>query len=255
MPSDHQARAGYLRQRLLTRGAESLTPQDSLEFLLCYCMPYDKAVVAVKRLFERFHSISAILNADPIELSSVEGVNDSAVLLLGLLPKVHALCATRELPKDCMDNLESCMDYVSKHFEGIYVEQFKIFCFDDNFGSCVCKTPVSGNPSSVRFSMEKIVEPIMAASSRYVIIAHNHPSGSCTPSPEDIASTVYIKEALLNIGIYLIDHIVVGRDGAISIMRSGEFPQFDPSESERIIAEARKRKPKRSAKRSDIKFW
>lgn len=42
-----------------------------------------------------------------------------------------------------------------------------------------------------------------------IIIAHNHPSGSLDPSPQDIAITKQIKDAGEIIGIRVIDHIIV----------------------------------------------
>lgn len=43
-----------------------------------------------------------------------------------------------------------------------------------------------------------------------VIIAHNHPSGECNPSKEDMEATSKIKQAGELIGIQLLDHIIVG---------------------------------------------
>lgn len=46
-----------------------------------------------------------------------------------------------------------------------------------------------------------------------IIVAHNHPSGDPTPSPEDVQLTDRLKAAGVLLGIDLIDHIVVGHDG------------------------------------------
>ena len=62
-----------------------------------------------------------------------------------------------------------------------------------------------------RFAIEKAADSI--------VIAHNHPSGDLTPSLEDINATKQVKEAGKIIGIELIDHIIIGKDGDYLSMR------------------------------------
>ncbi|MBW1873264.1 MAG: hypothetical protein JRJ19_14435, partial [Deltaproteobacteria bacterium] len=54
-----------------------------------------------------------------------------------------------------------------------------------------------------------------------IIVAHNHPSGDPTPSPEDITLTRQVVEAgeLLNIGV--LDHLVLGRRRWVSLKERG----------------------------------
>ena len=54
-----------------------------------------------------------------------------------------------------------------------------------------------------------------------IIIAHNHPSGSLEPSPQDIAITTQLKEAGAIIGIPIMDHIIVTRDNHCSFKERG----------------------------------
>jgi DNA repair protein RadC len=54
-----------------------------------------------------------------------------------------------------------------------------------------------------------------------IICVHNHPSGSLDPSPQDNAITTQLKEAGLLLGIQLIDHIIVTKNGHISMRERG----------------------------------
>lgn len=58
----------------------------------------------------------------------------------------------------------------------------------------------------------------MAAS---IIVAHNHPSGNCTPSMEDIAVTKNIIKAGKLLNINCLDHIIIGRQKSISLKQEG----------------------------------
>jgi len=54
-----------------------------------------------------------------------------------------------------------------------------------------------------------------------VIVAHNHPSGDPTPSPEDVAVTKQIVQAGKLLDISVLDHIVVGRGRFVSLKERG----------------------------------
>ena len=54
-----------------------------------------------------------------------------------------------------------------------------------------------------------------------VIVYHNHPSGDPSPSREDREFTRQLDAAALSIGIRLLDHIVVGREGCCPSAKPG----------------------------------
>lgn len=54
-----------------------------------------------------------------------------------------------------------------------------------------------------------------------VIIAHNHPSGDPTPSPEDVAITEEIVRAGRLLDIEVLDHLVIGRQRYVSLRERG----------------------------------
>jgi len=49
-----------------------------------------------------------------------------------------------------------------------------------------------------------------------IIVAHNHPSGSVDPSPEDKEITTLINESARLMGITLLDHVIIGADNYYS---------------------------------------
>lgn len=48
------------------------------------------------------------------------------------------------------------------------------------------------------------------------ILVHNHPSGDPTPSAEDLAITERLREVGILVGIALLDHVVIGANGAFA---------------------------------------
>ncbi|NPA30174.1 MAG: hypothetical protein GXO33_08330 [Epsilonproteobacteria bacterium] len=56
-----------------------------------------------------------------------------------------------------------------------------------------------------------------------IVIAHNHPSGQCFPGAEDRRITRRIKEASQIMGIELVDHVIITKDGWYSFAEEGEL--------------------------------
>jgi DNA repair protein RadC len=54
-----------------------------------------------------------------------------------------------------------------------------------------------------------------------IILAHNHPSGQPSPSPEDVSLTKQAVEAGRLLGIEVLDHIVIGRGRYVSLKDLG----------------------------------
>lgn len=52
------------------------------------------------------------------------------------------------------------------------------------------------------------------------VLAHNHPSGDPTPSPEDILMTRLIVEAAETVGLKCLDHLTIAARGTESVMRA-----------------------------------
>ena len=54
-----------------------------------------------------------------------------------------------------------------------------------------------------------------------VILAHNHPCGVAAPSSEDVVMTKEIGRLFAQVGIELVDHIIVANDDYVSMAASG----------------------------------
>ncbi len=62
----------------------------------------------------------------------------------------------------------------------------------------------------------EVFRPAIAANCASIIVAHNHPSGTLEPSPEDVQVTKRLKESGKLIGIELTDHVIITMYGFYS---------------------------------------
>jgi DNA repair protein RadC len=67
----------------------------------------------------------------------------------------------------------------------------------------------------------EIVKQALGCDAAAVILGHNHPSGDCEPSEADRNITAKIAKALALVDIRLLDHLVVSREGHVSLAERG----------------------------------
>ena len=67
----------------------------------------------------------------------------------------------------------------------------------------------------------EVFEPAVRNLAASVIVAHNHPSGTMEPSDEDLSLTKRLTQAGKILGIEVLDHVIVGRDGFMSFKEKG----------------------------------
>lgn len=67
----------------------------------------------------------------------------------------------------------------------------------------------------------ELFRPAILDSAAAIILAHNHPSGDPRPSGDDVRMTRTVVEAgaLLDIGV--LDHVILARDGFVSLREQG----------------------------------
>lgn len=80
-----------------------------------------------------------------------------------------------------------------------------------------------GGLSSVVVDPKVVFRAALAASAHGLILAHNHPSGDPTPSPDDFALTARLQAAGKLLEIEILDHLVIGDTGYCSFKETGRL--------------------------------
>jgi len=81
-----------------------------------------------------------------------------------------------------------------------------------------------GTLGSVEVHPRDVFRTVIRRNAASVIIGHNHPSGELTPSPDDARLTERLMRGADLLGIGLLDHIIIGQDGHVSMADRGLLP-------------------------------
>ena len=75
------------------------------------------------------------------------------------------------------------------------------------------KTLYKGTFDSCNIDIREVIQELILAKAKYFVLIHNHPDEENTPSEDDIFTTKVIEKAAKNMGIILLDHLIIFKDG------------------------------------------
>ncbi len=208
------------RQRMKCRfkevGASAFDDHHLLELLLFYAVPRRDTNELAHKLISRFGSYSGVLEASIDELMSVDGIGESAAVLIKLVPEMNKRYKLGYNDRVVIDSARAAGKYFVAKFEYETVEVAYAMFLDSKNRVISCREISRGVVNATEISIRTIAEKALACKATSVIIAHNHPDGIPVPSAEDELTTQKIKVALSTVGIRLNDHIVVGGEQYVS---------------------------------------
>ena len=218
----HDGHREKMRQRFLKSGLDAFADHEALELLLYYAIPRRDTNPIAHALMERYGSLSAVLAAPVEDLKKVEGVGESAAILLKLAPQLYRKAKMSDAEQETiLSSVERVGAYLLERFAGEKNEVVYQLCLDRKGKLLVCKKLGEGGVTSADLDIRRLVENALLTGASAVVLAHNHPSGVALPSRDDYAATDRAKTALAVVGVALADHIIVADGDFVSMADSG----------------------------------
>ena len=218
----HDGHREKMRQRFLKSGLDAFADHEALELLLYYAIPRRDTNPIAHALMERYGSLSAVLAAPVEDLKKVEGVGESAAILLKLAPQLYRKAKMSDAEQETiLSSVERVGAYLLDRFAGEKNEVVYQLCLDRKGKLLVCKKLGEGGVTSADLDIRRLVENALLTGASAVVLAHNHPSGVALPSRDDYAATDRAKTALAVVGVALTDHIIVADGDFVSMADSG----------------------------------
>lgn len=205
--SGHRAR---LRRRFLDHGLGTLHDHEALELLLTFAIPRRDVKVLAKTLIARFGSFERVFDATEYELSAVPGVGENAAALVLLCKGICAKYLEQKVKEEPVElaSPEAVVNFIRMKIGGNPKESMMVIFLNARkflLGYHI----LPGTVDRTVVYRREILERCFQYKATAVILAHNHPSGICEPSPEDISLTRKIHAALASTDIELVDHLIV----------------------------------------------
>lgn len=210
------------RERLERYGAGALQNAELLAIILRTGMQGENVIDLSQRLLRDFGGLANLVAADLPELCRAHGLGPAkAAQLKAALEIANRLVA---LGPEQRPRISSPADAARLlMFEMAYLaqEQLRVLCLDTKNHVIAQSVVYQGTVNSSAVRVAEVFRPAISRTCPSVIVAHNHPSGDATPSPEDVRTTEQLRKAGELLDIELLDHIVIGRNQFVSLKERG----------------------------------
>jgi DNA repair protein RadC len=217
--SGHRAR---LRSRLFEGGPEALLDHELVEYLLALAIPRRDTKPLARMLLAEFGSIGALLGADPVTLSRVDGLSEGAVAAI----KIAEASALRLLRspianRPVLSNWQALLDYLHADMAHRANERVRVLHLDTRNKLIRDELISEGSIDQAAVHVREVVKRALELNAAAIILVHNHPSGDPKPSRADIALTRDIVDACRPLGLAVHDHVIIGSGGHASFKALG----------------------------------
>ncbi len=210
------------RERLASYGPQALSNAELLAIVLRVGAQGLSAVTLGQQLLAHFNGLRGLAKASVAEICEIKGMGSAkavqvkAALELGRRLMVAAPDERPRIasPADAANLLMLDMGLLEQEHLWVLLLDTKNHVLD----------VVKLYQGSVNASLIRVGELFREAIKRNctaIIVAHNHPSGDPTPSPEDVRVTHRIVDAGKLLDIEVLDHLVIGHQKYVSLKERG----------------------------------
>lgn len=215
---DHRKR---MRQELIAQDfPDSMSDHKVLEVLLYYGIPQKDTNELAHRLINTFGSLTAVLEADSDSLFQISGMTERAVVLIKLiLPFCRRYTAQAKNKTHQFASVEQMCEYLVKMHHGFGKEVFILTSLNAMGNVIDCDVISKGDSTNVTFEVRDVVQKALIRKAVYVVVSHNHLTDNLIPSKADIDSTKRLAFTLGEMGIKLLDHIIISGNEYVSMVK------------------------------------
>lgn len=202
------------REKLEDLGAKDMTSVELLSIIL-RTGTKGKNVKELSAEILNEYSVSDLGNQSLESLKEFQGISQ---VKAGQLKALGEL--SRRAEREKREKLENLSDVRSQVGDMKFLDSEILRVFYLNSGNeIVGEDEFDGGVSNVGLDVQQIFRFALEHKASAIILAHNHPSGECAATDQDLKTTEEVINAGEKLGIDILDHVIVGRE--VSSMRDG----------------------------------
>ncbi len=210
----HRAR---LRAKFRKSGLPGMHDYEMLELLLTYALRVRDVKPEAKRLLEKMGGLSQVLDASVEELCEVKGISSKTALLIKLVKELGTEYLAEKMKElDVLSSPDAVYSFSRSKLSGRDNESFLLIYVNSKNRIIDHEILFEGTVDRSAVYPRRIVKRALERNASGLILVHNHPSGECSPSSQDLKLTRDIKDVATQLDIRVLDHVIVGRGGYFS---------------------------------------
>jgi DNA repair protein RadC len=210
-------------------GPSELKISELLTILIRSGLRGESAMQAGERLATLFGSnlekLSLQARGELKQISKAIGETAYCQIMAGLElgKRLASQRTTESVPHHKVRNTSDALAYCKEHFMRLAreakQEEFHIVLLDEKHHVIKSEQITVGLLDKSLAHPREVFKPAVKESASALILVHNHPSGDPTPSQDDKTITKDLKKAAETLGLRILDHIILSKDGALSMVQ------------------------------------
>ncbi len=202
-------------QRLYRAGVNGISPAELIASILQTKNGLEIAHQLLHLVDGQLHRLPQLTRTQLMQLSGV-GQAQAARLQAALELGRRVLQAdTGEQPS--IQSPADAANLLMYEMMNLEQEQLRVILLNTRNRVITVPTVYIGSLNTSVVRLAELFKPAIVHNAATVIIVHNHPSGDCSPSPEDVNVTRHLVQVGEMLSIPVLDHIILGRHRFVSL--------------------------------------
>lgn len=212
-----------LREQALEQGVESLRDEELVGLLVERGVSGEPLEQRVNRLFAEAGGLGGLCTrgvgamVHELGLGLACGARLAAAIELGVRAARLAVPDGRTAATSAQD----VERWARRRLAGLQHEELWALMLDTRNRVMAERMLARGGLHACAATARDVLRPIVREASSAFVLVHNHPGGDPCPSREDVGFTRKVHAAAAVLGVTLVDHVVVARDGWVSMLEAG----------------------------------
>ncbi|HJW27936.1 MAG TPA: DNA repair protein RadC [Saprospiraceae bacterium] len=221
----HWSASDQPREKLLQQGSKSLSEAELIAILMRNGTRNRSALDVAKELLGRYdQSLASLAKLSIHDFMQVKGIGEAKAVSIAAALELGRRRATEQaLQKNQITSSLDAYELLLPSMRDLMREEFRIILLDRRSRVISIEDIHVGGMSAMVVDPKIIFQKALERKACSLILSHNHPSGSPSPSNEDIRLTEKIKAAGSFIDIKVLDHIIIGDGSYYSFADDGKM--------------------------------
>lgn len=200
------------RERFLKLGPEALSDAELFAILLRTGSKGENVIDMSNRLIAE-HGLGKLFDCSLKELQEINGIGPSKAMQILTIAEIQKRISQAQKPVKKISCAEDVFNLFYERLKDKKEEHFYVLMLN-NQNNIIGEQLVSkGILDSAILHPREVFKPAIRNSASKIILVHNHPSGNPEPSQEDLDITKKLVSAGEELGIKVLDSVIVGKEG------------------------------------------
>lgn len=196
------------RERLLSRGAAALSDRELLAIVLGSGLPGCDAIELAAVVIAQSGGLLALATADPHALKRLPGVGAAKAARVAAAFELARRAALTEARRRVVSSSDVAA-VAAPYLRGLRHERVVVVACDTSGGLLRVVPLTEGSADRSLTPVRDILTAVLTVGGAAFAVAHNHPSGTLIPSPQDLEATAQLRTAAGTVGMRFLDHVIL----------------------------------------------